>query len=148
MSNVRVSESDKVRFLEKIAFGHGPNACWTWISGLDKAGYGRFHWCRENIPAQRFVCFAWKDGIPETYHTDHLCRNPCCVNPQHLEAVPQWTNTLRGLSPVAKNAAKECCKSGHTFDRKNTYWYRGARHCRECKRLCEAKRRQRHAART
>src|SRR6185295_8469958 len=141
MSSVRVSESDKSRFLEKVAFGHGPNACWTWISSLDDHGYGRFYWNGENVPAQRFVCFAWKDGIPDRYHTDHLCRNRCCVAPYHIEAVPQRINTLRGESPAALNFVKASCIAGHLLNTKNTYWYRGTRNCRECKRLCEVKRR-------
>ena len=37
--------------------------------------------------------------IPLGYQIDHLCRNPSCFNPEHLEAVLPSENVRRGLSP-------------------------------------------------
>lgn len=39
--------------------------------------------------------------IAEGLHIDHLCRNPRCVRPSHLEPVTQRVNTARGMSPNA-----------------------------------------------
>jgi hypothetical protein len=64
---------------------------------------------------------------------DHLCRNPGCVNPKHLEPVTDRENTRRGISSAAENAKKTHCYRGHPFDERNTYVnLKGKRACREC----------------
>lgn len=136
MSNVRVSDKDKIRFLEKVAFGHGPNACWFWFGGQDRKGYGKFWWGGQTGRAQRFAVLAWKGEFPPHFDTDHLCRNIVCVHPFHLEPVPRRTNLLRGFSPVGINAAKTHCKYGHPFDLENTLILKdGERRCRACSRI-------------
>jgi HNH endonuclease len=44
---------------------------------------------------------------------DHLCRNPKCVNPEHLQIVTNKENILRGVSFTAENASKTHCVRGH-----------------------------------
>lgn len=34
--------------------------------------------------------------VPAPLEIDHLCRNPACCNPAHLEAVTRSVNALRG----------------------------------------------------
>lgn len=50
------------------------------------------------VPAHRHYFESFKGPIPKGYDIDHLCRNECCVNPEHLEAVTRSTNTRRGKS--------------------------------------------------
>lgn len=116
-----------------------PNSgCWLWEGNASKEGYGRFH-----LPngkqgwAHRISYELFKGLIPKGLHLDHLCRNPYCVNPDHLEAVTQTENCMRGKSPIVKNKYKTHCKNGHEFNDKNTYWfvYRQTMHrkCRVCR---------------
>lgn len=65
---------------------------------------------------------------------DHLCRNPACVNPAHLEPVSQRENNLRAPTSVTSiNSAKTHCKHGHPYDAANTYHMPGGgRDCRKC----------------
>jgi hypothetical protein len=64
----------------------------------------------------------------------HLCGNPSCCNPFHLEAVTQRVNNLR-----SRKNGKLRCKHGHDLmDPSNIYWERTGRYprkiCRTCRR--------------
>jgi hypothetical protein len=79
--------------------------------------------------------------IPDGLELDHLCRNPRCCNPAHLEAVTHAENMARG-----KAAQQTHCIQGHPFDEANTYYRRsGTRDCRACNRN-RARQRARNAA--
>lgn len=100
------------RFWDKVEVGDG---CWEYLPSKGK-GYGRFSVRGKAHPAHRVVWWLLeKPEIPEGFVLDHLCSNPSCVNPGHLEAVSAWENILRGTSPAAINAAKERCPKGHPY---------------------------------
>lgn len=68
-------------------------------------------------------------------HIDHLCRNPLCVRPDHLEQVTPRENLLRGVGPSAKAAKKTHCPQGHPYAGENLGIHRnGNRWCRTCHR--------------
>jgi len=73
--------------------------CWEWNGSLADHGYGRIR--RENkwYRAHRMVYESVKGKIPDGLQLDHLCRNPACVNPDHLEPVTNAINTRRGAKP-------------------------------------------------
>lgn len=117
------------RFWEKVD-RIGEDQCWLWKASQYKSGYGQF----ANEPAHRIAYKLASGPIGEGLEIDHLCRNKLCVNPAHLEAVPPRVNNLRGNSFAAVNARRTHCPSGHVLDLFNTYFYRGHRACRECRR--------------
>lgn len=96
---------------------------------------------RTTARAHRAVYETFVGDIPDGMVLDHLCRTPSCVNPDHLEPVPQGENLRRAsTSTPSKNAAKTHCKNGHPFDEANTaYRYGGWRVCRQCQRMAERK---------
>lgn len=118
------------------------DSCWVWKGGTHKNGGLAYGWfaIRESksggISAHRYSYTVLVGEIPSGLQLDHLCRNPLCVNPEHLEPVTGRVNILRGTSPVAKNAAATHCKYGHPFSGDNLrITPRGWRKCRTCDRV-------------
>lgn len=119
-----------------------PNGCWEWQGYRDRNGYGVFGVLmptangrlRRHHGAHRASYALHKGPIPPGLCIDHLCRNPACVNPDHLEPVTHKENTLRGESFSAVNARKRRCIHGHSLaDPANVYRQGGKRRqCRRC----------------
>jgi hypothetical protein len=119
----------------------GATECWEWGGERNENGYGRTHRGGRYIGAHRAVYELLVGPIPEGLVLDHLCRNPPCVNPAHLEPVTNKTNILRGVGVGAVNAQKTHCIRGHEFTPENIRWIApnwpgGAerRACRTCRR--------------
>lgn len=70
--------------------------CWEWQASKIDKGYPRFTVCRVHILAYRYAYELLEGPVPEGLELDHLCRNPSCVNPGHLEPVTHLENTRRG----------------------------------------------------
>lgn len=123
----------EIRFFEKVE--EDPiTQCWNWIGSKTFDGYGRFWSKNETILAHRFIYKIKKGKIPKGLTLDHLCRNPSCVNPDHLEPVTQQENVLRGIGITAQNAKKTHCKRGHKLKGDNLYIKPNKdRICRICK---------------
>lgn len=127
----------RVSQLERLPsmFISEPNSgCWLWLGSVDKQGYGKFHVLGLGSLAHRVVFQVERGPIGSGLTLDHLCRNPPCVNPAHLEAVPGIVNTLRGTSFSAVYARRTHCQEGHPFDTANTYTRQERRRCRACQR--------------
>lgn len=122
------------------------SGCIEWVGGTNGAGYGQFFVRWENGKNVKMLSHRWAyeqrfGEIPEGLHLDHLCRNPICVNPEHLEPVTQRENTRRGMGPSAVHAKKTHCIHGHELSgdnlmvRASSEW----RDCRACKRIKDKK---------
>jgi hypothetical protein len=124
------------RFLAKFVIG-GPNECWPWLASKIGTGYGELQGGHgKKVLAHRFSYEHFVGPIPDGLVIDHLCRNPPCVNPRHLEPVPMAVNTARGILPEViqeKKKQRTHCARGHPFFGDNLRLDRhGNRCCRAC----------------
>lgn len=118
------------RFLAKV---EKTETCWLWTGGKNRKGYGIFH-AEGFHSAHRFAYGVFKGEIPDGLCIDHICRNPACVNPDHLRPLTIWQNTLIGDGPSAKNAKKTHCIRGHEYTPETLGIYKsGRRFCKICK---------------
>ena len=70
--------------------------CWEW-TGAMRGGYGVLHQGGASVAAHRVIYERYRGSISPGLDIDHLCRNPSCVNPDHLEPVTRAENVRRGL---------------------------------------------------
>lgn len=116
-----------------------PNSgCWLWTENWNDAGYGTVYVsaARRQIMAHRHSYEISVGPIPEGLEIDHLCRQRCCVNPQHLEPVTTRENVLR-MARALERERNFHCRNGHKRTEENTFVKpNGARVCNECRRGC------------
>lgn len=109
------------------------DTCWNWMGARRPVGYGTFMGPgRKHVAAHRFAYQLEVGAIPDGLFLDHLCRNPRCVNPDHLEPVTNAENILRGNGMSARNARKTHCKRGHPLSGGNLVLTGYGRQCRTC----------------
>lgn len=121
------------RFWAKVD-GGDVESCWLWAGSLDLLGYGQFRLNGKTSRAHRYAYESMVAPIPKGLVIDHLCRTRACINPWHLEPVPQRVNVARGEAG-AYLAARTHCPQGHPYDDENTYRNpQGERSCRTCHR--------------
>lgn len=131
-----------------------PDHCWEWtgtFSGGRYSPYGVISVGPAGNVTRHYahrLSYELNVGpIPPGLTIDHLCGRTLCVNPKHMEPVPQGVNTLRGDTASGRHLRQTACLRGHPFDEVNTKWTpRGWRRCRTCDRVREAKRHRRRAA--
>lgn len=70
--------------------------CWIWQRAKNQWGYGHVNVNGDFKMAHRVAYERAHGPIPQGLHLDHLCRQPSCVNPDHLEPVTNAENTRRG----------------------------------------------------
>lgn len=125
--------------------------CWEWRAYRDASGYGRFMVDRSPRMAHRVCYEALVGPIPEGLQLDHLCRNPACVNPDHLEPVTPEENSLRGFAPKIVSSRTKVCVNGHSTEDAYLRPDGKGRQCRTCIKIqterAAAKRREGYASR-
>lgn len=104
------------------------NDCWNWTLFRDRQGYGYAHINRKRQASHRVSYTAFIGPIPEGYHVDHVCWNPACCNPNHLQVLTASDNCRR-----LRKALMTHCIHGHKFEGRNLIIRNsGSRVCREC----------------
>jgi hypothetical protein len=102
------------RTMEQLVWPNVPDRpegeCWQWAGPMQSDGrYGLVRPHGRTIPAHRVVYELVIGPIPEGLHIDHLCNNPGCVNPAHLEPVTQGENNRRAAERQTH------CINGHDY---------------------------------
>jgi hypothetical protein len=125
--------------LDRIAMG--VRGCWIYTGTLDSHGYPqRIMVNYRRILPQHWMVEQVGRPVPKGLTTDHLCKTPRCINPDHLEVVSRRINTLRSDNPAAQNARKTHCLRGHELAGSNLYVTPDERRqCKTCRRLSDSK---------
>lgn len=142
-------EKSTTRFVAKVRIA-GEDDCWPWLAASWEHGHGAF-W--DSIEKRQVAAYRWLyvkliGVFPPEFDIDHLCRNPSCVNPKHLEAVPHQTNIQRG---VFSKTFDSHCKNGHEWNEENTRWYMSplnGRPYKQCSTCCRERQRARRLSKS
>lgn len=131
--------ADRVAYFERRI--QPADNCWRWAgsksSGSKGGGpYGIAQFGGrsrgEKWYAHRLSWTIHRGDIPEGLTLDHLCRNTLCVNPEHLEPVPNEINSQRSMEHY--RSTHPLCPQGH-----DEWVYRQrpkqGRYCAECNRI-------------
>lgn len=122
------------RFVKNIM--KDKNGCWLWQGALNEKGYGQFRFFGRNGRAHQYAYLYFKGMVQGGKVLDHLCRVRHCVNPDHLQPVPNKTNILRGEGFGAVNARKTHCPRGHALTGTNLRFCKKAKHTERVCRVC------------
>jgi len=78
------------------------SGCWNWTGKVNNSGYGQLtvrileKAYPVNLYAHRLSMVVLKGArLRKDCHVDHKCRNPLCINPEHLRQVKAETNLSR-----------------------------------------------------
>lgn len=124
-----VTPSDHERFWSKV---DKSGNCWEWAGARDENGYGFFWLSGRPRKTHRVAYQTLRGAVPDGMNLDHLCRNPPCLNPDHLEVVTSSENQRRGLNGFG---ARDMCKQGLHDISDPVSWYvdpAGHRTCHQC----------------
>jgi hypothetical protein len=125
----------ELRFFAKVEWSdvgrYGGTRCLEWTAYRAHGGYGQFQLAVQRpVRAHRWLYERWVGPIPDGLSIDHLCRNPPCVNPAHLEAVTLAENNRRA---ALVRPPWTTCRSGHDVTGSNGFdAHGGVRRCRTC----------------
>lgn len=114
--------------------------CWEWVGAINSGGYGHMRVAGKTPKAHRISYELHRGPVPAGLVVDHKCGNRACVRPEHLEAVTQRVNVLRGDSEMARRSRQTHCLRGHEYTQENTYRDSWGRHCVTCRRARDANR--------
>jgi len=93
------------------------NGCWTWTQGGSRRR-GYLHYGKNTL-AYRVAWAIFRGDLDPALTLDHLCGNPLCCNPDHLEQVTNSENVTRALHARHGSDGIHCKNCGSTERYKN-----------------------------
>jgi hypothetical protein len=112
------------------------SGCVEWTGHVATNGYGQIRWNYTKWQVHRAVWTATRGPIADDLTVDHLCRNPLCVNADHMEIVTRGENSRRaGGLDVANTKMRQAqtCRNGHRYDQQAVRQNRRGRVCATCR---------------
>lgn len=105
-----MTKTPEERFWSRVKKSDG---CWEWTGAKTANGYGVVRRNKVLFYAHRVAYETIIGPISEGLSLDHLCRNPGCLNPSHLEPVTHAENVARGMALWAVMRRTGFCSKGH-----------------------------------
>jgi len=130
------SLSKKQRYEYYVVKKEG-NECWDWLGCTDAKGYPRFRFNFTPIFAHRYSYELFIGDIPNGLVIDHLCNNPTCTNPKHLEPKTVYENARRGFKGMTNTMLERgaCTRNLHKIKSEKHLLYfpsEKSPRCRKC----------------
>lgn len=91
----RMSNEDiAAKMIAYVDRSGGPDACWPWLRGRSREGYGKVYWGNSRTQlAHRLALEIYRgEPVPRAMEVMHSCDNPPCCNPAHLSVGPHAAN--------------------------------------------------------
>lgn len=143
-----LSDAYRSRLRERLELRSrkAPGGCIEWTGSVDRCGYGKIKvvagGTKRTTGAHRASWLAHRGDIAGSLVLDHLCRNPLCINVDHLELVTNAENLLRG-DHSGKKGKGQCRKHGREDGYLGTWGGYTRWVCRICSRANSAAHRAR-----
>lgn len=123
---------------------HMATNCWEWTAYRRPNSYGLFKLHGKygrRVHAHRWAWEELHGPILNDLEIDHVCRNPLCVRPDHLDLVTHQENVRRALPYRRDMKRTHCVLRGHEFTEENTYIWGNNRSCKKCRFIRESTKR-------
>lgn len=128
----------RLQYFVRGLLGETIDECWEWAGCKTPDGYGTMTIDYATVGAHRFAYETFIGPIPDGLEIDHLCVNPSCVNPRHLEPVTPSENMRRQWLRRGKKEGE--CFHGHAMTVENTIVRKnGSRICATCRKASNRK---------
>jgi hypothetical protein len=85
------------RIMDKIEIDSA-TGCWLFTGNRNNGGYGLISTNGSGRAAHRVLYEETVGPVADGLELDHLCRQPSCVNPDHLEPVDHTENMRRAVA--------------------------------------------------
>jgi hypothetical protein len=108
--------------------------CWEWPGYRNELGYGRLSQGGKRQYVHRISYKANVGPILKGTEIHHLCCNPACYRPTHLELVTRKRHLEVEAIGWHWGGRRKYCWRGHRLVSSNILTAKGERQCRECNR--------------